>query len=184
MLPANLEAYSNESRRHFNECFSLAWAQQLKNKDIPEGGSKAVCLVTPTPGLERDQLMHGCVKVRLRAGFGFRVRASPNPSPNPNPNQAFTDGLLDLITPAALKKLAPRGTPEEELPNELLYLGPDENITPTDINWVRPRPAPRALRAAPRALRTAHPSPQPPCTWPLQPRAGARACNPEVALQP
>ena len=75
MLPANLEAYSNESRRHFNECFSLAWAQQLKNKDIPEGGSKAVCLVTPTPGLERDQLMHGCVKVRLRAGARFRVRA-------------------------------------------------------------------------------------------------------------
>ena len=134
----------------------LSWAQQLKNKDIPEGGSKAVCLVTPTAGLERDQLMHGCVKVRLRAGVGFRVRASPNPSPNPNPNQAFTDGLLDLITPAALKKLAPRGTPEEELPNELLYLGPDENITPTDINWVRPRRAPRAPRPTPRAPRPVH----------------------------
>ena len=110
MLPANLEAHQVESRRHFNECFSLAcaaaaardrgpatprtaacnpahralqpraprpatprtaacnppacrWAQQLKNKDIPEGGSKAVCLVTPTAGIERDQLMHGCVKV-------------------------------------------------------------------------------------------------------------------------
>ena len=168
VLPANLEAHSNESRRHFNECFSLAcaaatrelcpapprtaacnpthrglqphaprpapppspasspaprWAQQLKNKDIPEGGSKAVCLVTPTAGIERDQLMHGCVK-------------------------AFTDSLLDLITPAALKKLAPRGTPEEELPNELLYLGPDENITPTDINWVSRGPVPRAPRPA------------------------------------
>jgi len=99
------------------------WAQQLKNKDIPEGGSKAVCLVTPTAGIERDQLMHGCVK-------------------------AFTDSLLDLITPAALKKLAPRGTPEEELPNELLYLGPDENITPTDINWVSRGPVPRAPRPA------------------------------------
>ena len=103
------------------------WAQQLKNKDIPEGGSKAVCLVTPTAGIERDQLMHGCVK-------------------------AFTDGLLDLITPAALKKLAPRGTPEEELPNELLYLGPDENITPTDINWVSRGPVPpRAPRPAARS---------------------------------
>jgi len=173
VLPANLEAYSNESRRHFNECFSLAWAQQLKNKDIPEGGSKAVCLVTPTPGLERDQLMHGCVKVRLRAGVGFRVRASPNPSPNPNPNQAFTDGLLDLITPAALKKLAPRGTPEEELPNELLYLGPDENITPTDINWVRPRPAPRVpctAHCAPFPAAAVHLATAAPCRRPgLQP---------------
>ncbi len=96
VLPATAEAYTVESGRHFMECFNLAWAQQLKNKDIPEGGSKAVCLVTPTPGLERDQLMHGCVKVRLRVGArfrvrakvrlgvgaGFRVRASPNPSPN------------------------------------------------------------------------------------------------------
>lgn len=85
-----------------------------------------MCLVTPTAGIERDQLMHGCVK-------------------------AFTDGLLDLITPAALKKLAPRGTPEEELPNELLYLGPDENITPTDINWVSRGPVPRAPRPAARS---------------------------------
>ena len=97
VLPATAEAHSAESRRHFNECFSLAsaqplkhqslqphattrtpaclpppasrpatpripaatpralrWAQQLKNKDIPEGGSKAVCLVTPTAGIARD----------------------------------------------------------------------------------------------------------------------------------
>ena len=60
--------------------------------------------------------MHGCVK-------------------------AFTDGLLDLITPGALKKLAPRGTPADDLSSELLYLGPDENITPTDINWVGYSPA-------------------------------------------
>ena len=44
------------------ECFGLSWAQQLKNKDIPEGGSKGVCLVTPQPGEERVGLMHGCVK--------------------------------------------------------------------------------------------------------------------------
>ena len=132
VLPATEEAHTAESRRHFNECFSLAWAQQLKNKDIPEGGSKAVCLVTPTPGIDREQLMHGCVK-------------------------AFTDGLLDLLTPAALKRIAPRTVaaeaeaedlvPDEDLapqlPKELLYLGPDENITPTDINWVVDRAARR-----------------------------------------
>ena len=80
-----------------------------------------------------------------------------------------------------LKKISPRGTPAEGLPSELLYLGPDENITPTDINWVRPRPAPRAPRPVHCALRT---SPQPPCTWPLQQRVGARACNPKAGLQP
>ena len=90
VLPPNDVAHVVESRSHFLECFGLAWAQQLKNKDIPEGGSKAVCLVTPTAGLERDQLMHGCVKVRLRVGLGLglglaltlaRTLALTRPSP-------------------------------------------------------------------------------------------------------
>ena len=33
--------------RHYNEAYNLAYAQQLKNKDIPEGGSKAVILMEP-----------------------------------------------------------------------------------------------------------------------------------------
>ena len=31
VLPATEEAHTAESRRHFNECFRLAWAQYLKN---------------------------------------------------------------------------------------------------------------------------------------------------------
>ena len=180
VLPATAEAHTAESRRHFNECFSLAWAQQLKNKDIPEGGSKAVCLVTPTPGMPRERLLHGCVK-------------------------AFTDGLLDMITPAALEACAPKQpqlvpptappavaaaataadaaaaileggpaaalptadaaaadaapattTPAAKQPNELLYLGPDENITPTDINWVVERAAVRGY-AMPSAFMSSKP---------------------------
>ena len=42
------------------ECFGLAWAQQLKNKDIPEGGAKAVCLVYPVPGEERSPCVTAC----------------------------------------------------------------------------------------------------------------------------
>ena len=41
----NAEQHALESARQYSEAFSLAFAQQLKNKDIPEGGSKAVCLV-------------------------------------------------------------------------------------------------------------------------------------------
>ena len=90
-------------------CFSLAWAQQLKNKDIPEGGSKAVCLVEPVPGADREDLLHGCVK-------------------------RFTDGLLDLLTPdpAVVNQIA---FAADQKP-DLLYLGPDENITTTDIDWI------------------------------------------------
>ena len=45
VTPANSEMLAVESARHFNECYDLAFGQQLKNKDIAEGGSKAVALV-------------------------------------------------------------------------------------------------------------------------------------------
>ncbi len=43
----NREHYLFESQRLFTEVFDLAWAQNLKNKDIPEGGAKAVVMVKP-----------------------------------------------------------------------------------------------------------------------------------------
>jgi glutamate dehydrogenase len=39
----------------FLECYQLAWTQEKKNKDIPEGGSKAVCLLFPQGNLYRAQ---------------------------------------------------------------------------------------------------------------------------------
>jgi glutamate dehydrogenase len=45
VTPPNGEQYALESARQYDECYGLAFAQQLKNKDIPEGGSKAVVLI-------------------------------------------------------------------------------------------------------------------------------------------
>jgi len=126
VLPPSHDAHVGESRRHFNECFRLAWAQQLKNKDIPEGGAKAVCLVAPVNKQDRTRVLHKCVK-------------------------KFTDALLDLIAPRAQQPIVGRGGSNLRDPivsrggceGELLYLGPDENITPHDINWISQRAAQR-----------------------------------------
>ena len=45
--------YLYESNRVFDEAWRLATAQQLKNKDIAEGGSKAAVVVKPNNSLER-----------------------------------------------------------------------------------------------------------------------------------
>ena len=108
--PPSHDAHVGESRRHFNECFRLAWAQQLKNKDIPEGGAKAVCLVAPVKKQDRTRVLHKCVK-------------------------KFTDALLDLIAPRTQQPIVGRdgGTHLSDpvvsrggCEGELLYLGPDE----------------------------------------------------------
>ncbi len=98
------EQFELESNRLFDEVTKLAWAQQLKNKDIPEGGAKAVLLLGPYADL--DLAVKGMV-----------------------------DAMLDLLL---------KGERERTLPQvrdclgreEIIYLGPDEQITPEHIVWM------------------------------------------------
>jgi glutamate dehydrogenase len=100
--PTSAAQHTRERERVFDEVYGLSWAQQQKNKDIPEGGAKAAILLEPESDITR------CVK-------------------------SFVDSLLDLITddPATKARIVDRfGT------RELIYLGPDENITPAHIEWI------------------------------------------------
>lgn len=100
--PSNPAQHSRERDRLFDEVYGLSWAQQLKNKDIPEGGAKAAILLHHEADTTR------CVK-------------------------SFVDSLLDLITddPAVKRRIHDRWGRQE-----LIYLGPDENITPAHIEWI------------------------------------------------
>jgi len=110
VTPPSPELYALESTRHYDECYGLAFAQQLKNKDIPEGGSKAVTLIN-TSGLN-DQ------------GKFFVMRKSV---------KAFTDAVLDLIVDTAETRA---NVVDFFGRKEILYLGPDEQVLPQDIEWV------------------------------------------------
>jgi glutamate dehydrogenase len=68
----NLQTYLNNSDLIFDENYNLAWTQQRKNKDIPEGGSKGTVLLN-WGYMDKDR---ECFK-------------------------KYVDGLLDLILPNA-----------------------------------------------------------------------------------
>jgi len=108
VVPASPEQLVFESARLYDECYGLAFAQQLKNKDIPEGGSKAVCCIDTTDTPERDYILRKSVK-------------------------AMTDSILDLV----VDTVETRDKVVDYFGNkEVLYLGPDEGIIPEDINWI------------------------------------------------
>ena len=126
-----------EAARHYDECFNLAFAQQLKNKDIPEGGSKAVALIDTTdlgrgaaPGVSsavrRDEVMRKTVKAlptRCSTSSSTRTRrARASCSDRPPRARAPT-------TAAPALEPAPPGP-------EVIFLGPDEQVIPADINYV------------------------------------------------
>ncbi len=117
VTPPNAELVALESARQYDECYGLAYAQQLKNKDIPEGGSKAVCLIN-TAGLSPP-------------GKNFAMRKAV---------KSFADTILDLIVETDETKEQRVDFLGKE---EVLYLGPDEQVIPQDINWIVKRAAKR-----------------------------------------
>ncbi|OWZ23165.1 NAD-specific glutamate dehydrogenase [Phytophthora megakarya] len=133
VYPASTDAHAMESARQYNEAYNLAFAQQLKNKDIPEGGSKAVVLCDPIVGPIGDG-----------APRDFIIRKSV---------KAFSDALLDLnTTDEAVKEKVVDYYGQDEL----IYLGPDENIIPEDIVWMTDRAAIRGY-PVPRAFISSKP---------------------------
>ncbi len=120
--PIGSDQHAREAERLYDEAYQLAFAQQLKNKDIPEGGAKAAILTEPG--------------------------ARPG-----RPVKAFVDSVLDLITPDATTRSQIVDRHGDE---ELLYLGPDENITPELIDWIVDR-ARRRGYATPTALMSSKP---------------------------
>jgi glutamate dehydrogenase len=120
VTPKSEEQLALESARQYDECYGLAFAQQLKNKDIPEGGSKAVCLIH-TAGLS-DTAKY------------FVMRKSV---------KAMTDAILDLIVTTDYTQ---QNMIDYWKKKEVLYLGPDEQVIPEDIEWIVKRAAARGCK--------------------------------------
>jgi len=120
VIPRGVDQHALESERLYDEVYDLASAQHLKNKDIPEGGAKAIVLIEPGALLQRSV-------------------------------KGFVDSLIDLITPEESTKSR---VIDRFGHDELLYLGPDENITPDLISWIVDRarrrgyPMPNALMSS------------------------------------
>jgi glutamate dehydrogenase len=108
VTPRNHDEYILNSSLQFDEVYGLSYAQQLKNKDIPEGGSKGVIIVN-TPSIDP-------------AYKEFAMRKSV---------KAFADCMFDLMVKDSIS-----GMVDYLNKDELIYLGPDEQVTPWDIDWI------------------------------------------------
>lgn len=118
------EQFEVESNRLFDEASGLALSQQYKNKDIPEGGAKAVILLGP----------HGEPTLAYKS---------------------MVDSLLDITMSGPDGPTLP-GVVDHLGREEIIYLGPDERITPDHIRWTVNRARERGYRW-PNALMSSKP---------------------------
>lgn len=93
--------YRKNKRSVFQENYNLALTQLLKNKDIPEGGSKGTILVS-------SRYLNKFDEVRCKHMF-----------------LQYVDAMLDVIIPGETGVVDRLGKPE------ILFLGPDENTAGT-----------------------------------------------------
>ena len=107
VVPLSHEQCLAESSRIYDEVYGLSFAQNLKNKDIPEGVSKAVCLVDHS-----------------RAGDRYRALRMPL--------KCFCNSMLDLfVTTGGKEFMVDRLGYDEPI-----FLGPDEQVIFEDSDWI------------------------------------------------
>jgi glutamate dehydrogenase len=118
VMPRSDADYDMSLAGIFDEVYGLSNAQQLKNKDIPEGGSKAVLVLKP--GGHRDQTVKGAI-----------------------------NALLDLLVEEDESHESTKNKVISYFPkNDIIYLGPDENITNQLIVWIPEQARRRGYRYA------------------------------------
>jgi len=142
VCPDSLEKAQTESLGIFRECYQLALTQQKKNKDIPEGGSKAIILLQPSlqieleakiyqqelqdSGRSEEQVTECLSQFRLEQTREHLYQAQ----------RAFILSLLVLINCDAQGRLRANKILDLWGKPEYLYLGPDENMHNTMIAWI------------------------------------------------
>lgn len=137
----------------FRECYHLAYTQQRKNKDIPEGGSKSIIFIKPSVAMSREL---GIEEQRLRqrgSSHSALVEAMKERRATLirrqlfDAQQSFADVLLDLLVwNDKTGKLASPAVVDLLGKEELVFLGPDENMTNDMIDWISNRSHDRSYR--------------------------------------
>ena len=142
VIPRQSEHVEHERNTIFTECYNLAYTQQKKNKDIPEGGSKGVLLVLPHTRIESEAHI---LKKELR-GAGLkeeeveqRIATFENEQKAEYLYQAqrsYIESLVTIVNCNADGTLRAKYIIDYWKRPEYLYLGPDEGMHDSMIKWI------------------------------------------------
>lgn len=142
VFPLQADRMRVERNYVFSECYGLAYTQHMKNKDIPEGGAKGVIFLKPFDRLELETLI---LKRELE---DFSI--SPNEIEEKirsfqeqqkleylyHSQRSFVASLIDIVNqdPKGVMKADP--IVDYLKKQEYIYLGPDENMHDSMIEWI------------------------------------------------
>lgn len=142
VIPKRKEFIDLERNEVFMENYSLAYTQQKKNKDIPEGGAKGVIFLdcsdqielekeVYTEELKKQHLKQSEIDSKLSASLRIEKLYYLHQS-----QRSFVDALLSLVNCEADGTLCSKNIYSYYYKPEHIYLGPDENMHTEIIEWI------------------------------------------------
>lgn len=142
VAPEHFERMIVERNNVFTECYNLALTQQLKNKDIPEGGAKAVIFLKPYERMESEMAI---LKQELQSSgienneIDRKLEAFRQDERVEHLYQAqrsFIESLITIVNSTPDGKMRAGDIIDYWGKPEYIYLGPDENMHDEMIQWI------------------------------------------------
>lgn len=137
-----IEHVFSEKNNVFAECYNLAYTQQKKNKDIPEGGAKAVIFLEPYTQLQSEAYIYEkelianrmnpkVIEERIAKFNKEQITESLYAA-----QRSFIHALLTLVNFDENGELRAKRVVDYWKRPEYIYLGPDENMHNEMIEWI------------------------------------------------
>lgn len=142
VYPDQVEQMVAERNHVFTECYNLAWTQNKKNKDIPEGGAKGVIFLQPfslidfeSPILKKElewsKIDAQEIEKRIKAFQKDQKLEYLYQS-----QRAFIESLVSIVNCEPDGKIRARFIVDYWKRPEYIYLGPDEHMHDSMIEWI------------------------------------------------
>lgn len=142
VFPERMEQMIAERNNVFAECYNLAYTQNKKNKDIPEGGAKGVIFLEP---YEKFLAEEGIYKRELeetgQSPEEIKEKLSAFHKDQKleylyQTQRSYIESFISVINCDADGKLRAKHIVDYWKKPEYIYLGPDENMHNVMIEWI------------------------------------------------
>lgn len=131
-----------ERNQIFTECYNLAFTQQMKNKDIPEGGAKGIIFLKPSEQLSREveilkrELLASGISPEDVKISTDQYLAEQKVEYLYQTQRSFIESLISIVNCDPDGRLRAKNIVDYFKRPEYLYLGPDENMHNSMIQWI------------------------------------------------
>lgn len=142
VIPQKMEQSVAERNNVFSECYNLSYTQHKKNKDIPEGGAKGIIFIEYLENLDFAMRIYSNELQAAKYSEGDIIKALSAYKDEQKlvylyqSQRSYIHSLMTLINCEDDGKLKADHIIDYYRKPEYIYLGPDENMHNSMIEWI------------------------------------------------